>query len=73
MVHTIRVWYGLLYHTRMVNMRPLVYTVIKAIASYIGTIYILTLVRCLHGACENRDSRELARELEMMIARRVAT
>ena len=25
---TIRVWYGLLYHTRMVHMRPLVYIVI---------------------------------------------
>ena len=27
----------------------------------------------MHGAGENRGSRELARELEMMIARRVAS
>ena len=31
------------------------------------------MVRCLHGAGENRDSRELAQELEMMIVRRVAS
>ena len=43
---TIRVWYGLLYHTRMGHMRPLVYnyyysysSIIKAIASYIVTTF----------------------------------
>ena len=33
----------------------------------------MTLVRYLYGADENRDIRELARELEMMIVRRVVS
>ena len=41
--------------------------------SYLYMYYILTLVRCLLGTGENRDSRELARELEIMIARRVTS
>ena len=31
------------------------------------------MVRCLHGAGENGDSRELARESEMTIRRRVVS